>query len=150
MKSPLLLIAALSVTLAACASSKGVTEPAVYSIGEATDSIPIAYGETVAAGNVLVSFHDVLQDSRCPLRAECVWAGDATVSVGAALACTRSTPRCLVPEALLTLHTNLEPRAGEYAGMEIRLLNLEPVPEVPGGIRKQRYVAWFRIRAISN
>jgi hypothetical protein len=70
------------------------------------------------------------------------------VRTGVTLTCTRSTPACAVPELQLDLHTNTDPRSGEYAGMEIRLLSLVPVPEVSEPIRKQEYVAWFRIRPV--
>jgi hypothetical protein len=122
----------------------------VYSLAEAADSIPVPFGKTVTVDRLLLTFADVPQDSRCPTRVVCVWAGDATVSAGVTLTCTRSTPACAVPEMLLTLHTNLEPRAGTYSGMEIRLVALTPVPEVSGPIRKAAYVAWFRIRPITG
>jgi hypothetical protein len=147
---PLHLLAALSGSLASCASPTRVVAPVVFSLAQAADSIPVPYGKTVTVDRILLTFADVPQDSRCPTRVVCVSAGDATVSTGVTLTCTRSTPACEVPELQLTLHTNVEPRAGVYAGMEIRLLALRPVPEVPGPIRKDLYVAWFRIRPVTN
>lgn len=144
------LLAILVATLASCATPNGAAAPAVYSLEEAADSIPVPFGKTVTVDRLLLTFTDVPQDSRCPTRVVCVWAGDATVSAGVTLTCTRATPACGVPEELLTLHTNLEPHAGTYAGMEIRLLALTPAPEESGPIRKESYVAWFRIRPTSN
>ena len=43
--------------------------------------IKIAFGETVTAGNVILKFVEVLEDSRCPKDIVCVWAGRAKVKV---------------------------------------------------------------------
>lgn len=150
MKPMYYLLVALYPLCAACGTSTAPVAPEVFTLEEAADSIPISFGQTISVGNILVTFVDVPDDSRCPSRVLCVWAGDATVSVGAALACTRSTPRCLVPELQIDLHTNAEPRAGRYGGIEIQLLALEPYPEVPGSIKKSKYQAWLRIRAVST
>ena len=150
MKPLHLLLAVLSASLASCATPSAVVAPVAFSLAEAADSIPVPFGKTVTVDRLLLTFADVPQDSRCPTRVVCVWAGDATVSAGVTLTCTRSTPPCSVPELQLTLHTNVEPRAGTYSGMEIRLLTLKPVPEEPGPIRKDLYVAWFRIRPVTN
>jgi hypothetical protein len=150
MKPHHLLLAVLSATLASCASSSGAVEPVVFSLEQAADSIPVPFGKTVTVDRLLLTFSDVTQDSRCPARVVCVWAGDATVSAGVTLTCTRSRPACAVPEMLLTLHTNLEPHAGTYSGMEIRLLALTPAPVEAGPIRKEAYVAWFRIRPVTG
>jgi hypothetical protein len=150
MKPLALLLAACSTVLASCATPAGVVEPVVFSLAEAADSIPVAYGATATIERMLLTFNDVPADSRCPTRVQCASAGDATVSTGVTLACTRSVPACAVPELQLMLHTNVEPRAGAYAGLEIRLLSLRPVPDVPGPIRKARYVAWFQLRPVTN
>ena len=150
MKPLHVLLAALSVSLASCAVPTGVVAPVVFTLEQAADSIPVAIGSTVTVERLLLTFTDVPDDSRCPTRVACVWAGDATVSTGVTLTCTRSEPACAVPELQLDLHTNVEPRAGVYAGLEIRLVALMPVPELPGPIRKDRYVAWYRIRPVTN
>ncbi len=150
MKKLHLLLAALAANLASCATPVGIDAPAEFSLEQAADSIPVAYGKTVSVDRLLLTFADVPEDSRCPTLVQCVSAGDATVNVGVTLTCTRTIPACKVPELQLTLHTNVEPRAGTHAGMEVRLLTLRPVPDLPGQIQKERYVAWFRIGPITN
>ena len=150
MKPLHLLLAGLFISLASCSTPTRAVSPAVFSLGQAADSIPVPYGKTVTVDRILLTFADVPQESRCPTHVVCVWAGDATVSAGVTLTCTRSTPACEVPEMQLNLHTNLEPHAGVYAGMEIRLIALRPAPEVPGPIRKDLYVAWFRILPVKS
>lgn len=150
MKPIHLLLASLSASLSSCAVPTGAVAPIVFTLEQAADSIPVAIGSTVTVERLLLTFADVPDDSRCPTRVVCVWAGDATVSTGVTLTCTRASPPCAVPELQLKLHTNLEPRAGVYAGMEIRLVALMPVPELPGEVRGDRYVAWFRIRPVTK
>ncbi|MCZ6595281.1 MAG: hypothetical protein O6943_10275 [Bacteroidetes bacterium] len=43
--------------------------------------IKIALGETVTAGNVILKFVEVLEDSRCPKDVVCIWEGRAKVKV---------------------------------------------------------------------
>ena len=150
MKPFRLLLAVLFSGVASCATPTRAVAPVVFSLEQAADSIPVAYGKTVTVDRILLTFTDVTQDSRCPTRVVCVWAGDATVSAGVTLTCTRSTPACEVPEMQLNLHTNIEPHSGVYSGMEIRLLTLRPAPEVPGAIRKDLYVAWFRVLPVKS
>ncbi|MFN8583427.1 MAG: hypothetical protein U0163_20930 [Gemmatimonadaceae bacterium] len=148
MRSTRLLLAAFAATLTACASSPPILAPVAFTLEQAADSIPIGYGQTVAVGNILVSFTDVA-DSRCPSRVVCVWAGDGVVSLSATLTCTRSTPPCSVPSQLLTLHTMLEPKSVTYGGLAVRLLGLKPYPEQPGSLKNSDYVAWLQLRSTS-
>ncbi len=87
------------------------------------------------AVDAFVLFLGVAEDSRCPARAECVWAGDAAVVL------ERSSPSRSA--ALDTLHTNLE--AGRTAvilgSWELALVRLDPYPEVPGRIPPEEYRA---------
>ena len=50
----------------------------------ASPSVPATFtlrpGQTASVQNVAVTFRQVVSDSRCPLNALCVWAGDATVA----------------------------------------------------------------------
>jgi predicted enzyme related to lactoylglutathione lyase len=50
--------------------STSPTEPATFTLKP---------GQTAAAQGVIVTFRHVLSDSRCPINALCVWAGEATV-----------------------------------------------------------------------
>lgn len=43
--------------------------------------VQIALGETARLGGLAISFDAVLTDSRCPLEALCIWAGEASVAL---------------------------------------------------------------------
>lgn len=101
------------------------------------DEFVLAPGERALLPDpgVWVRFLGVDEDSRCPLRAQCVWAGDAEVVLEVA------------PEdgdaADVTLHTNEEsgPRFLVLGDLELTLLRLDPWPETPGGVAAEDYRA---------
>ncbi len=102
---------------------------------EPGDSFILKPGErvTLPAIGTHVRFQRVSEDSRCPLQAECVWAGD-----GAAV--FEIAP--LVGDAIEhTLHTNEGPKGVVLGRYELELLELDPYPEVPGGIAPDAYRA---------
>ncbi len=102
---------------------------------EAGEPFTLVPGERVTLESLgtHVRFLRVAEDSRCPLRAQCVWAGDGAVVFEIA-------PRD--GEAMeYTLHTNEGPKAVVLGSFELRLLKLNPHPEVPGEIAPEDYRA---------
>lgn len=99
------------------------------------ESFTLAVGErvTLDAVHTTVRFLAVAEDSRCPSRAQCVWAGDGVVVLEIAPAAGDAAED--------TLHTNPESGAGavELAGYELTLLRLDPYPEIPGEIAPDGY-----------
>ena len=89
-----------------------------------------------------VAFLGVDGDSRCPLKAMCVWAGDAAVLVETApfLDALSADSR---PD---TLHTHLDPKALDFGSVELVLVRLDPYPEAPSSILSDSYIATFLIR----
>ena len=67
----------LALGLAACDSAGPVPYAAESRTGEAT----VALGGTASLDGLSVTFASVVTDSRCPVDAECIWAGEAIVSV---------------------------------------------------------------------
>jgi hypothetical protein len=79
MKLPVLpLIAALSLAGCAAAPRPAPAPP----LAEATDGLSRAMlGETAHVGGPRVTPLEVLEDSRCPMNVQCVWAGRVRVKV---------------------------------------------------------------------
>jgi hypothetical protein len=109
-------------------------DPAGPSPGE---SFTLAVGETATleAVRTSVRFLVVSEDSRCPSRAQCVWAGDGAVVLEIAPLDGDAAEHML--------HTNPEsgPSAMVLAGYELTLLGLDPYPETPGDIASDKYRA---------
>jgi len=90
----------------------------------------------VADSGLEVRFQGVLEDSRCPENARCMWAGNARVAlrVGAEGEAGES----------LVLNTHggeALPSTGCAAGLEIELLGLQPYPSTEGPPKADQYVA---------
>ena len=117
--------ALLVAALAACSSnsstgtdSKLQTSQTVAQreIGRAFD---MKIGETIGVGELRLTFRSVEGDSRCPIDAVCVWAGDAEI----ALKIEQGNQA-----AVAALHTMLEPKKTEWNGYTIALVTVQPAP----------------------
>lgn len=116
-------------TLVACDD-----EPTGPKPGEA---FTLSAGQQVTLDTVHASvrFLQVSDDSRCPSRVQCVWAGDGAVVLEIAPAAGDAAEH--------TLHTNPESgaRAVVLGRFELTLLQLDPYPETPGEIEFDDYRA---------
>jgi hypothetical protein len=99
---------------------------------------PLAPGQSTRVGDLTLTFVSVTSDSRCPTDVNCVWEGDAAVSV------SLETPR--ETRASRELHT-ADPGAREttFAGYRVRLEALTPIPRSDQSIPPADYRASFLI-----
>lgn len=72
------------------------------------------------SGGLILTFDSVLSDSRCPINATCVWAGEARVALTAS---TRSRGR-----AKVEMSTHGDASTLSFGGFIIRLTELQPYP----------------------
>lgn len=104
--------------------------------------IIIPFGETVLIDgepNITVSFADVVEDSRCPEDAECVWEGDAHIKLNF------TTPP-LEKLTQLDLHTNEQfTTEVEYEGYEFEIKRLLPKPLSDREIEKEDYIVHLEV-----
>jgi len=121
------LTAALLISaLAACSSNSTseVTTPSQNSQTVAQQELGRAFsmkiGESITVGELRLTFRSVEGDSRCPIDAVCVWAGDGEI----ALKIEQGTKA-----AVAALHTTLEPKKTEWNGYTISLVSLTPAPK---------------------
>lgn len=85
----------------------------------------------VSGTDASITFESVGADSRCPTDVQCVWAGDAAVVLR-----FRASGR----DTTFTLHTGLEPKAGNIGTLRVELVGLAPTPRstvttAPGSYR---------------
>ena len=76
-----------------------------------------------------IRFLDVVDDSRCPEHATCVWAGNAEVKLK--IGDSRS----------ISVNTGIAPKEVEVGDYKIKLNGLSPYPQMEGKIDKTSYEA---------
>ncbi|MDS3860120.1 hypothetical protein RIF25_04805 [Thermosynechococcaceae cyanobacterium BACA0444] len=94
--------------------------------GEFGQPLRIKQGETISlnSGQLGITFVAVVQDSRCPRGAQCVWAGQAVINLA-----LQNPTQPLTP---ITLTLNNEPQAvPELPGYKIKFSALTPYPSHP-------------------
>ena len=74
-----LLACALASTLAACAGAS--YRPTTSAPAQTDGLVRAGLGQTVTVGGPKVTPIEVLEDSRCPMNARCVWAGQVRLKV---------------------------------------------------------------------
>ena len=90
-------------------------------------------------GGLTIAFDRVTSDSRCPMNAFCVWAGDAIVAVLLSQRPGGSAAR--------ELHTDARGSETSYLAYSIKLLTLAPYPQTDREIRPEDYVATIEVTA---
>jgi hypothetical protein len=94
--------------------------------------LAIGASAKVPGADVTVTFEEVVEDSRCPTGADCIWEGDAAVKI-----------RLNIPNASpsnYTLHTNKQfVREIEHGGVRILLVAVTPHPTAEAAPRRDEY-----------
>jgi hypothetical protein len=98
----------------------------------------LALGETVdvAQTGLRITFREVRDDSRCPVDAVCLWAGNATVELVLQRALADTT---------VAVNTLLEPRAVVSGDYRLELLGLTPQPRIDEPTDPNTYRARLRV-----
>jgi hypothetical protein len=87
----------------------------------------------VEGEGLTIAFESVLEDSRCPKGVDCIWSGNAKISIKSSK--PKETP------AKIELNTDDGPKSSPYMDYEIKLVALKPnrKPDVP--LRRDEYRA---------
>jgi len=89
--------------------------------------------KTVTKDKLKIKFISVLEDSRCPMDTNCIWAGNAKIQIKVSDSKGASKT--------FELNMNLEPRIVSFAGYEIKIINLTPQPASNIRINRNGYAA---------
>lgn len=81
---------------------------------------------------------DDVQDSRCPLNVVCFWAGEARVKMSINI----------VKEYEIELST-FDHQADTLEHYEIRLMNVEPYPEIPNKLDINQYSVFIKVSRLN-
>ncbi len=117
--------------------SSELTPVSVSSPGQTNEVINIRFDEIVTYADLKLRWLEV-NDSRCPIGVNCVWAGEVKVLLEA----TRAMAEGNMPvEVQLTLHARPKPSTASVFCYELELLNVDPHPK--DGVTPERgnYVA---------
>ena len=125
--------------IAGCADRGDVVTPGTPASSIQTSLSP---GETIRPfpEPFSITFNSVTADSRCPLGALCIWAGDGATwftlrsGSGAADACT--------------LHTALQPQFVVSNGFRVELVGLAPFRRIDSTIAPASYVATINVSRV--
>jgi len=128
---------ALVFLLVSCGLSTGLPDP------PGPDELEVRVGDEVSIPGTVVrlGFERVTSDSRCPIGAVCVWEGDAAVEIGL----TAGTG----PTQAFVVHSALDPRFADFAGVRVTLVGLAPLPREGQAIDPYDYIARFRVEALA-
>ena len=103
------------------------------------ETFSVRYGnqKRIARGELTMRFITVMEDSRCPVGVNCVWAGNAKIKV-------KVTDR-RGHSKVMELNTNGEPRGEQFGRYAINLVSLTPEPRQNSKPARSRYTATFSI-----
>ncbi len=88
-----------------------------------------------------LQFLGVSQDSRCPVDVECVWAGNAKITLKVSL-------KDSTQETAITINSHTEPTAAIYEGFRIEFVELRPVPRSNRPINPAEYRVTLKVSRV--
>ena len=91
-------------------------------------AMKLPLGATIEIDEVLVTFHEVIEDSRCPQDASCIWAGQAKVRIELQKSGEKSTSQIITFNPGLEVdHLLWQTPEGIVAAVDIKPLTLTTV-----------------------
>ena len=126
------LVFLLAAILASCAQ-----DPIISPKVSLNEEFTIKAGrQVVIKGEKLsVRFSSVQNESRCPTGVQCVWEGNAAISIEV------SKKRKKSAQAILNTNTAIQPNELAYKKYRIKLLGLNPYPRIDEKIEAKDYEA---------
>ena len=98
--------------------------------------------KVITKDKLKITFVSVLEDSRCPIGVDCIWAGNAKLQLKISQAKGASKT--------FELNTNLQPQVFTFEGYEIKLVDLTPTPKANIRINRNGYTATISVNSLSK
>ncbi len=106
--------------------------------------VKVGTSKTAKTGKISIKFVEVIEDSRCPEDANCIWAGNAKIKV----MLSRNGKDAQTFEMNTTLqNTNTGDGFLPYKGYNITLMRLTPLPSSAKAIDSKAYTATFVVES---
>ena len=99
--------------------------------------VAVTKQKAITKNKLTIKFVSVIEDSRCPIGVDCIWAGNAKIQI-------KVTNRKGVSKTF-ELNTNLQPQAVNFEGYEIKLGELTPHPKANTTTDSNSYTATFAV-----
>ncbi len=115
----------------------------IYEINAQTtppETIAVKYQKSAKKDNLTFRFVSVIEDSRCPVGVNCIWAGNAKIQIKI------SSKKGI--SKTFELNTDLQPQTVIFEGFEIKLQTLTPHPKADTKTNPNSYTAVFSIRKL--
>jgi hypothetical protein len=111
---------------------------------ELDQEFEIKVGDSAILANqgLIIKFKAVTEDSRCPIDAICVWAGNAAV--------TFDLKNSINDKLTAQLNTYLDPRSINFSDVTITLTELNPYPKSNEPIDSDNYIAKLIVKDREN
>ena len=126
------LVFLLAAILASCAQDPIISRK--VSLNEQF-SIKAGHQVVIKGEKLIVQFASVQNESRCPTGVQCVWEGNAAISIEV------SKKRKKSVQAILNTNTTIQPNEVAYKKYRIKLLGLNPYPRIDEKIEPKDYEA---------
>lgn len=131
MKKVVFLLLATTILAASCKEDSNTNPLTINSVNK------IRFQETLSDGNISIKFLEVVNDSRCPANANCVWLGNAEIKFEL-MENNESIPFELFANAISQLGMSNDTIISDYS---IEVITLEPYPETSDEIPPSTYFA---------
>jgi hypothetical protein len=112
--------------------------------GRSTVSVKIHTEKNIPRAGFRIKFVEIVDDSRCPVDTNCVWAGNAKVRIEV------SEPGRRGRTQSFELNSNGSPKEARFNGYEIKLADLTPRPRSNIRINRNGFVAKLEIRRVGR
>ena len=111
---------------------------------KAQETLNVRIGQTKTAdhGKIKIKFISVLDDSRCPMNARCIWAGNAKIKI--------EVSKRRGVSKIVELNTGVEPKLVTVYGYELSLQDLTPQKGAPANWARRHKTATISVQKIGQ
>ena len=100
----------------------------------------VKHQKAVTKDDLTIEFVSLIEDSRCPIGVNCIWAGNAKVQI--------KVSNKKKASKIFELSTNLQPKTIDFECYEIALESLIPHPKADVSTNPNDYTAIFAVRKL--